>query len=113
MDDLATVVAEARTLPDTSPAPLQAVVFHYTQTDSFVALLQQLGGVAPSEHLPGQQAAGRPGRGGRAVHAGTHVRAAHGSGGGFPAVDHRHPQPDLVPAQRTGHCLTRRAGRNS
>ena len=43
MDALATVVTEARTLPDASPAPLRAVEFHYTQTDSFVALLQQLG----------------------------------------------------------------------
>src|SRR6266567_8801630 len=28
---------------DASPAPLQAVPFHYTQTESFVALLQHLG----------------------------------------------------------------------
>jgi uncharacterized protein (TIGR03032 family) len=34
--------AHART-PSTSPAPPVAVEFHYTQTDSFVALLQELG----------------------------------------------------------------------
>src|SRR5438874_6715974 len=28
---------------DAAPAPLQAVEFHHTQTESFVALLQQLG----------------------------------------------------------------------
>lgn len=43
MDALATVVTEASTLPDASSAPLRAVEFHYTQTDSFVPLLQQLG----------------------------------------------------------------------
>ena len=43
MDALATVVTEASTLPDASSAPLRAVEFHYTQTDSFVALLQQFG----------------------------------------------------------------------
>ena len=37
-------------------------------------------GIAPGEHLPGQQAAGRPGRKERAVHAGAHVRSAHGCG---------------------------------
>jgi uncharacterized protein (TIGR03032 family) len=31
------------TVPDSSPAPVQAVAFHYTQTDSFTAVLQQLG----------------------------------------------------------------------
>ena len=41
--------------------------------------------VAAGEHLPGQQAAGRPGRGGRAVDAGAHVRPADGPGGGRPA----------------------------
>ena len=41
-----------------------AVEFHYTQTDSFVALLHAARRVAAGEHLPGQQAAGRPGRGG-------------------------------------------------
>src|SRR5438105_3727361 len=39
----ATVAAQERTLPDASPAPLQAVPFHYVQTDSFVALLAELG----------------------------------------------------------------------
>src|SRR6185436_19844053 len=39
---LATAAKEP-TLPDAAPAPLQAVPFHSTQTESFVALLQQLG----------------------------------------------------------------------
>src|SRR3954470_11130909 len=39
----ATVAAQERALPAAAPAPLQAVPFHYTQTDSFVALLKQLG----------------------------------------------------------------------
>ncbi len=53
MDALATVAAQPadsnsaqkRALPDdlSAPAPPQPVAFHYTQTDSFVALLHQLG----------------------------------------------------------------------
>src|SRR5437660_8472014 len=42
MHDLATLAQEERTPSDASPAQ-SAVAFHYTQTDSFVALLQQLG----------------------------------------------------------------------
>src|SRR5438105_4834504 len=43
MHTSAPVAAPARTLPDAAPAPLQPVSFHYTQTDSFVALLAELG----------------------------------------------------------------------
>src|SRR5436305_780918 len=43
MQDLARAAAEARTPSGSSPAPSQAVPFHYVQTDSFAALLQQLG----------------------------------------------------------------------
>jgi uncharacterized protein (TIGR03032 family) len=43
MQELATVTAGERTLPDGSPAPPQAVPFHYIQTDSFAALLAELG----------------------------------------------------------------------
>lgn len=43
MHTLATATAPERMPSDTSPPPLQAVPFHYVQTDSFVALLQQLG----------------------------------------------------------------------
>ena len=58
--------------------------------------------VAAGEHLPGQQAAGRPGRGGRAVDAGAHVRPAHGPGGGRAAAD------ASAPATRSGSCATPR-----
>ena len=39
------IASPERTLPATSPgsAPPAPVAFHYTQTDSFAALLQQLG----------------------------------------------------------------------
>src|SRR5689334_2092558 len=43
MQDLAKAAAGERTLPDGSPAPLRAVPFHYTQTDSFASLLAGLG----------------------------------------------------------------------
>src|SRR5438552_3917715 len=39
----ALALAQERTLPDAAPAPPQAVTFHCVQTNSFVALLQQLG----------------------------------------------------------------------
>ena len=59
--------------------------------------------VAAGEHLPGQQAAGRPRRGRRAVHARAHLRPPHGPGGGYPAAHDRHAQPGLAAAQRPGH----------
>jgi uncharacterized protein (TIGR03032 family) len=43
MHTLATVAPQDRTLPDAPPASLQAVPFHYVQTESFVALLAELG----------------------------------------------------------------------
>src|SRR3954454_16313222 len=77
-------------------APPVPVEFHYTQTDSFVALLQQLGASLLVSNLLGQQTARRPGRRERAVHVDAHVRAAHGPSGGRAAADHWHPQPGLV-----------------
>ena len=44
--------------PGASPAAPAAVEFRYTQTDSFVDAAPARG-VAPGQHLPGQQAAGR------------------------------------------------------
>src|SRR6266516_1049156 len=43
MHPLSTGAAQERSLPAAAPAPLQAVPFHYTQTDSFVAALKQVG----------------------------------------------------------------------
>ncbi len=62
--------------------PAAAVEFHYTQTESFVELLLQLGGLDPGQHLPGQQAARRPGAARWHLDAGAHLRAADGPGRG-------------------------------
>ena len=43
MQDLAKVAEEEGTPPGSSPAPPQAVPFHYAQTDSFTALLAESG----------------------------------------------------------------------
>src|SRR4051794_8512022 len=43
MHTLAKAAAQERALPDAAPTPPQAVPFHYTQTESFVGLLAELG----------------------------------------------------------------------
>ena len=97
--------------PSASPAAPAAVEFRYTQTDSFVALLHQLGAsllvsTYQANKLLVARASGR-----RAVDAGAHVRPADGPGRGRPPAGHRHAQGGLVPAQRPGHRPAGRAGR--
>ena len=60
-------------------------------------------GLAPGEHLPGQQAPGRAGRRRRPLHAGADVRQADGPGRRRRPAGAGHAQGGLVLPQRAGH----------
>ena len=86
------IAGRASTVP---PAP---VAFHYTQTDSFVALLQQLGASLLVSTYQANKLLVVRASGGRAVDAGAHVRPADGPGRGW------HRGWPSAPATRSG-CL--------
>ena len=97
--------------PSASPAAPAAVEFRYTQTDSFVELLHQLGASLLVSTYQANKLLVVRRRRRRALHAGADVRQADGPGRRRRPAGPGHPQGGLVPAQRPGHRPARRARR--
>ena len=85
--------------PSTPPSPPAPVAFHYTQTDSFVALLNQLGAsLLVSTYQANKLLAVRASGPGLSTLVRT-FEQADGPGRGWKSAGHRHAKGSLVPAK--------------